>query len=88
MKSKYLISEDIDVFASDFERITDDDSRFDLIDVKYANDFWFSAYGDNIGKSKLFVNDTAWNYEPTFSGFTEEVESRKAEGYGRCIINR
>ena len=82
MKSKYSIAEDIDGFALDFDRVVNaDDSSFDLVDAKYANGIWFGAYGDNIGKFKFHVNDTAWNFEPSFSGFTEEIESRKAEGY-------
>ena len=82
MKSKYSIAEDIDGFASDFDRVVNaEDSNFDLVDIKYANGIWFGAYGDNIGKPKLFVDYTAWNFEPSFSSFTEEIESRKAEGY-------
>ena len=82
MKSKYSISEDIKEFTSDFDRVAnDEDSNFDLVDVKYANGIWFGAYGDNIGKPKLYANYTAWNYEPSFSGFLEEIESRQDRRY-------
>ena len=82
MKSKYSISEDIQEFALDFDRVVnDEDSNFDLIDVKYANGVWVGAYGDNIGKADTFFSDTAWNFEPTLEGFQAEIAERKEDGY-------
>ena len=79
MKSTYSITKDIDEFADEFTRI--ESQGFDLVDVKYANGFWFAAYGDNIGRPKLFVNETAWNGEPTLKDFQARVAERKADGY-------
>lgn len=79
MKSKYSTSSNLNEFADDFDRITR--LGFDLIDTKYANGIWFSAYGKNIGKADTFFNTTAWNGEPTLRGFQARIAERREQGY-------
>ena len=57
------------------------DLGFELIDVKYANGYWFGAYGDNIGYGDGRNADTTWISDPNFTSFQERVEDLEADGY-------
>ena len=80
MKSTYSISSNVKELETDSEAISK--KGFDLIDIKYANGVWFSAYGKNVGKANTIINDdTTWKGEPTFAGFQAQIEDRREDGY-------
>ena len=79
MKSTYTISSSAKALESDSAPIFD--RGFDMIDTKYNNGVWFTAYGKNIGKPERVKQVTAWTGAPTFSVFQEQVEEQKADDY-------
>ena len=80
MKSTYSVSSSIRELETDFAAI--DRQGFDLIDAKFNDGVWFSAYGKKIGKNSVSRDIvTAWRGEPTFRGFTQRVEELEDKGY-------
>ena len=79
MKSTYSISEDLrELEIESGEKFS---QGFDMIDTKYNNGVWFTAYGKNIGQPDTVDQVTAWRGEPTFADFQEQVEELKTDDY-------
>jgi|GEM_PF-2763772 len=79
MKSRYSISLSASELETDSEAIFE--QGFDMIDTKFNNGVWFTAYGNNIGKPERVEQVTAWRGVSTFSDFQEQVEEQKADGF-------
>ena len=79
MKSTYSTSLNIRELETDFAAI--ERKGFDMIDTKFNDGVWFTAYGKNIGKPERVNQVTAWRGEPTFKGFKARVEELKANDY-------
>ena len=84
MKSTYSVSSNLDEFDRSFNQI--DAQGYDLIDTKYANGVWFSAYDKNIGYADSRINESVASWSPSFAGFTERIKQKETQGYGLTDI--